>query len=99
MPTDVTNTSDAARLIEAAHELGPTITAMRDEIDRERRLPVRLVETLHKHGFFNLWLTRDRTEADRLRAASHIASGRLAAAWCTMAMALDVGPVASWRLR
>jgi hypothetical protein len=36
MPTEVTNTSDAARPIEVTYELGPTITAMHDEIERER---------------------------------------------------------------
>ena len=50
---------DAVRLIEAAAELGPTINGLRDEIERERRLPRGLVETLRKLGFFSLWLARD----------------------------------------
>ena len=87
MPTDVTNTSDADRLIEAAHELGPTITAMRDEIERERRLPVRLVETLHKHGFFNLWLARDfggpeLSQTDYVRIVEALARYDGSVAWC-----------------
>jgi hypothetical protein len=46
---------DAVRLIEAAAELGPIINGLRDEIERERRLPVGLVQTLRKLGFLSLW--------------------------------------------
>jgi hypothetical protein len=46
MSTAAVHTSNAAHLIEAVHDLGPTINAMREEIERERRLPVHLVETL-----------------------------------------------------
>ena len=49
---------EAARLIEAARELGPTITGLRAEIDRERQIPARLFEQLRDLGFFALLLPR-----------------------------------------
>src|SRR4051794_39784965 len=48
--------SDALRLIQAAHDLGPTIVGMRDEIERQRRLPDPLVDRLRDLGFFSLLL-------------------------------------------
>ncbi|WP_043830696.1 acyl-CoA dehydrogenase family protein [Muricoccus aerilatus] len=49
---------EAAKLIEAARHLGPTIMGMRDEIERERRLPAPLFEQLRDLGFFSLLLPR-----------------------------------------
>ena len=51
--------SEAARLTNAANDLGPTIAGMREEIERERRLPLPLVERLRELGLFSLWLARD----------------------------------------
>lgn len=52
------STREAAKLIEAARHLGPTIMGMRDEIERERRLPAPLFEQLRDLGFFSLLLPR-----------------------------------------
>lgn len=78
---------DANRLLEAAHGLGPAISAMRDEIERERRLPARLVEALYKHGFFNLWLARDfggpeLSQVDYVRVVEALARYDGSVAWC-----------------
>ena len=79
---------DAVRLIEAAAELGPTITALRDEIERERRLPPGLVETLRKLGFFSLWLARDfggmeLSLADFVRVIEALSQYDGSVGWCT----------------
>ncbi|WP_158600826.1 acyl-CoA dehydrogenase family protein [Teichococcus wenyumeiae] len=49
---------EAQRLIEAARSLSPAITGLRDDIQRERRLPAVLIEQLREHGFFSLFLPR-----------------------------------------
>jgi hypothetical protein len=59
MPIASAISPEAVRLLEVAAELGPTITSLRDEIERERRLPAELVETLRELGFFSLWLAKD----------------------------------------
>jgi alkylation response protein AidB-like acyl-CoA dehydrogenase len=80
--------SDAFRLLEAAAELGPTIHALRDEIERERRLPTGLVETLRKHGFFSLWLAREfggpeLSLTDFVRVIEAVARHDGSVGWCT----------------
>ena len=79
--------SEADRLIEAAHALGPTIKAMRDEIERERRLPMRLVDALQKQGFFNLWLPKafggpELTPMDYVRVIEALCGYDGSVAWC-----------------
>jgi alkylation response protein AidB-like acyl-CoA dehydrogenase len=78
---------EAVRLIEAAHHLSPTITGMRDDIERERRLPMPLVETLRDLGFFSLCLARayggpELSLTDFIRVVEAV--GRLdgSVAWC-----------------
>jgi indole-3-acetate monooxygenase len=83
---------EADRLIEAACDLGPTIKAMRDEIERDRRLPERLVETLHKHGFFNLWLARDfggseLSQTDYVRVIEALTRSDASVGWCVSTVA------------
>jgi alkylation response protein AidB-like acyl-CoA dehydrogenase len=80
-------TFEADRLIEVARDLGPTIKAMRDQIERERRLPIQLVETLHKHGFFNLWLARDfggpeLSQIDYVRVIEALTRFDASVGWC-----------------
>ena len=87
MSTAAVHTSNAAHLIEAVHDLGPTINAMREEIERERRLPVQLVETLRKLGFFSLWLARDLggpelNLTDFVRVIEALAGYDGSVAWC-----------------
>jgi alkylation response protein AidB-like acyl-CoA dehydrogenase len=79
---------DAARLIEAVAQLGPTISAQRDQIERERRLPPGLVETLRKLGFFSLWLARDfggleLSLADYVRVIEALSRYDASVGWCT----------------
>ncbi len=59
MSISATTSPEATRLTAAATDLGPTIASMRDEIERERRLPPALVEQLRDLGFFSLWLAED----------------------------------------
>src|SRR5437016_3312883 len=80
-------TFEADRLIEVARDLGPTIKAMRDQIERERRLPIQLVETLHKHGFFNMWLARDfggpeLSQIDYARVIEALSRFDASVGWC-----------------
>jgi len=49
---------DVDRLIEAARALRSEIDAVRDELDRQRRLPPTLVEAMRSAGMFTLWLPR-----------------------------------------
>jgi alkylation response protein AidB-like acyl-CoA dehydrogenase len=89
MSMGLTHTSDAARLIQAAFDLGPTINAMRDEIERERRLPARLVETLRKLDFFSLWVPKDfggpeLSLTDYVRVIEALAQYDGSVAWCVM---------------
>ena len=84
--------SEADRLIEAAHALGPTIKAMRDEIERERRLPMRLVDALQKQGFFNLWLAKafggpELTPTDYVRVVEALCRHVGSVAWCVATIA------------
>jgi len=47
---------EAGSLIEAARALKSEIDAVRDELDRQRRLPAALVEAMCSAGMFSLWL-------------------------------------------
>jgi len=47
---------EADNLIEAARALKSEINAVRDELDRQRRLPPALVEAMRSAGLFSLWL-------------------------------------------
>ena len=77
----------AVRLIEAAAELAPTINALSDEIERERRLPEGLVATLRERGFFSLWLARDfggpeLSLTDLVRVIEALARHDGSVGWC-----------------
>ena len=70
-------------------QLGPTINGLRDEIERERRLPTELVETLRKRGFFTLWLARDFGGpelglTDFVRVIEALARYDGSVGWCAM---------------
>ena len=78
---------DAIRLVETATELAPTINGLRDEIERERRLPPGLVETLRKLGFFSLWLAKEFGGAelsltDFVRVIEALARHDGSVGWC-----------------
>ena len=55
LPADV----DAQPPVQAALALRPTLRALRDEIEREQRLPKALVEQFHAAGFYNLVIPRE----------------------------------------
>jgi alkylation response protein AidB-like acyl-CoA dehydrogenase len=87
MSIDAAAAADAARLIQAAHDLGPTIVGMRAEIERERRLPSSLVERLRDLGFFSLWLARsfggpELSLSDFVRVIETLARWDGSVAWC-----------------
>jgi indole-3-acetate monooxygenase len=87
MPIGATTGPEATPLIEAALALGPTITGMRDEIERERRLPPPLVEKLREQGFFSLWLARafdgpELSLTDFVRVVEALARSDGSVAWC-----------------
>jgi indole-3-acetate monooxygenase len=42
----------------AARRLVPMVVELRDQFDRDRQLPARLVEQLHAAGLFRMWLPR-----------------------------------------
>src|SRR6478609_7818099 len=78
---------EAIRLVETATELAPTINGLRDEIERERRLPAGLVETLRKLGFFSLWLAKDfggqeLSVTDFVRVIEALARHDGSVGWC-----------------
>lgn len=80
-------TSEASRLIEAARDLGPQIVRLRDEIDRQRRLPDSLVETLRSLGFYSLWLARayggpELSLTEFVEVIEALARSDASVAWC-----------------
>ena len=87
MSPQVTDSLDATRLIKAAHDLGPTVIALREEIERGRRLPHSLVEKLRNCGFFSLWLAKDfggpeLSLVDFVRVVEALARYDGSVAWC-----------------
>lgn len=76
-----------SRFLAEATALGPTILALRDEIERERRIPRTLVEALRARGFFSLWLARahggpELDLAGFVRVVEALARFDASVAWC-----------------
>ena len=87
MSIDATTGREAARLVQAALDLGPALTGMRDEIERERRLPAPLAQQLRDLGFFSLWLSRTYggpklSLTDFVRVIETLARWDGSVAWC-----------------
>jgi alkylation response protein AidB-like acyl-CoA dehydrogenase len=86
---DSSQTSESAgtRLLAAACALRPTIDAVADDIERERRLPASLVDALYDAGLFHLLLPRTfgGSELDLLsfaRIVEELAKSDASVAWC-----------------
>ncbi|SHK50776.1 Acyl-CoA dehydrogenase [Roseomonas rosea] len=87
MPICGTYGSEAARLIQAAADLSPGIIEMRNQIERDRRLPMPLVERLRELGFFSLWLARgfggpELSLTDFVQVVEALARSDASVAWC-----------------
>lgn len=87
MSTGVAVAPEAARLVEAARDLGPAIVGMRDEIERERRLPTGLFERLRDLGFFSLFLPRrygglELSLVDYVRVVEAVSRLDASVGWC-----------------
>ena len=77
----------AESLLQAAHNLAPAIMAVRDEIDRGRRLPGSLADRLRAEGLFQLWLPRalggpELHPAEFLPIIEALATANGAVGWC-----------------
>lgn len=74
-------------MLEAARDLGPHIVELQDEIDRQRRLPDSLVETLRSLGFYSLWLARayggpELSLTEFVEVIEALARSDASVAWC-----------------
>ena len=77
----------AESLLEAARKLTPEIIALRDDIDRERRLPALLADRLREEGLFQLWLPRafsgpELHPAEYLSVIEALSMADGAVGWC-----------------
>ena len=74
-------------LLQAAHDLAPEVMAVRDEIDRGRRLPASLADRLRADGLLQLWLPRalggpELHPAEYLPVIEALATADGAVGWC-----------------
>jgi alkylation response protein AidB-like acyl-CoA dehydrogenase len=77
----------AETLRQAAYDLAPEIIAVRDEIERVRRLPASLADRLRAEGLFQLWLPRalggpELHPAEYLSVIEALAMADGAVGWC-----------------
>ena len=77
----------AESLLQAAHDLAPEIIAVRDEIERDRRLPASLVDKLRAAGLLRLWLPRafggpELHPVDYVSVIEALATADGAVGWC-----------------
>ena len=76
-------------LVEAATALRPQIEVAADEIERSRRLPLRLVEAIARAGLFRLWIPRalggEETEPMTLvRVVEEVSRADGSTGWCVV---------------
>ncbi|SES40630.1 acyl-CoA dehydrogenase family protein [Actinokineospora terrae] len=79
----------AAEILDRARALAPVLRERAEEIERERRLPPDVVESLRATGVFRMGFARDRggPELDSVQQTEVIealAHGDAAAGWCAM---------------
>jgi alkylation response protein AidB-like acyl-CoA dehydrogenase len=78
---------DVERLLADARNLGAQILSQRAEIERERRLPLALVEPMREAGMFELWLPRvyggpELHPIDFVRVVEILARADGSVGWC-----------------
>jgi len=81
--------NDAESILSAAVALAPVIQACRDEIERERRLPMRLVTAMKEAGIFRMTMPREwgGPELDplsQLRIIEALSVADASVGWCAM---------------
>jgi len=81
--------NDGESILNAATALAPAIRERRDEIERERRLPLGLVDALKKAGVFRMPMPRalGGPELDlpsQLRVMEALAVADASVGWCAM---------------
>jgi alkylation response protein AidB-like acyl-CoA dehydrogenase len=81
--------NDAESILSAAIALAPVIQACREEIERERRLPLSLVDALKKAGVFRMTMPRAWGGAEldplsQLRIIEALSVADASVGWCVM---------------
>ena len=83
------SSNDAESILSAATALAPVIQACREEIERERRLPLPLVDALKKAGVFGMTMPRAWGGAEldplsQLRIIEALSVADASVGWCVM---------------
>lgn len=81
--------NDAESILAAAKALVPMIVESREEIERERRLPLPLVDALKKAGVFRMTMPRDWGGAEidpisQLHIVEELSAADASVGWCVM---------------
>ncbi|MEO6398156.1 MAG: acyl-CoA dehydrogenase family protein [Tepidiformaceae bacterium] len=89
MTTPTAIREETGSLIEAARRMAPAIAARADEIERERRVPLELINEMRAAGFFRMLVPADLggLETDPVTAAKvveEVSSADGSAGWCVM---------------
>jgi alkylation response protein AidB-like acyl-CoA dehydrogenase len=83
------NAIDTNEILEAVRELAPSVAARSDEIERGRRVPADLVDTLTAAGCFRMLVPRSHGGAEldftaQMRVIAELAQADASVAWTTM---------------
>src|SRR6516165_6970338 len=81
--------NDAESILNAAIVLAPMIKESRDEIERERRLPMHIVEAMKESGVFRMPMPRalggpELDVPSQLRVLEALAVADASVGWCAM---------------
>jgi indole-3-acetate monooxygenase len=90
----------AIRTLDAARELGPTISAAADEIEQGRRLPIHLVHEMQRPGVFRMampqaWGGPELDFLTQVRVIEELSTVNASAGWCAM-IGVDGGYVTAY---